>query len=229
MRSRKLHYYLRYHPLWHPGYWLRRASKAVQRVTFRHCVSGRYGSIVVVDFNFDTTDDAAFVATTQEALLLIHTVSPRQYRRMERDVRFIVNAELTAGGSYNYLLRACEVDFARYHLERHSDDYEWYMAEYASTLVHEATHARLDRMYFSYTKQTRARIERICVAEQNRFLSRLKSDRYDFVKDLAQPFDEADWQFSWNASRWERTKKLLQRIRESRRKSARGGSDDGDG
>ena len=46
-------------------------------------------------------------------------------------------------------------------------------ASVASTLVHEATHARLDRMGFRYTAERRARIEAICVRRQLAFARRI--------------------------------------------------------
>jgi hypothetical protein len=46
-------------------------------------------------------------------------------------------------------------------------------ADVASTLVHEATHAHLDRLGFRYTAKRRARIEAVCFRRERAFARRL--------------------------------------------------------
>lgn len=48
----------------------------------------------------------------------------------------------------------------------------------ASTLVHEATHARLYRVDVPYTWESRERTEQLCRREEYRFVQRLDADMY---------------------------------------------------
>ena len=57
--------------------------------------------------------------------------------------------------------------------ERHVLDPQTSAARLASTLVHEATHARLDRLGFRYAAERRARIEGICFRREIAFARRL--------------------------------------------------------
>jgi hypothetical protein len=58
-------------------------------------------------------------------------------------------------------------------------------ADVAATLVHEATHAWLERVGFQYTTQRRARLESICFRRELRFARRVP-DAGDLVARLEQ-------------------------------------------
>lgn len=202
------------------GFWLHgivalvpcRALKAF----YRSGIIGCYKTIALADANSDPLDDEMFLAVAQEALALVEREDPRRFRRIQREIPLIVNVELTSGAAYNRQGRFCEVDFSRYLLEPNGEGREWYVACFASTVVHEATHGCLESLGFPYTKRTRVQIERICNAEEKRFATRLKSDQYDFAKDLVPNFNEDDWHTHWNWSGWQAANALLLRIRQAR-------------
>jgi hypothetical protein len=180
----------------------------------RASVRARVESIGLVDMSFDDSDDDAFIRATTDALALIQRVDPRRYGIILREAAFIVSGELTSGGCYERCNRSIEVDFPRYGVYPEADDYGWYLARYAAVLVHEATHGRLHSQWFPYTKGTRAQIERICHAEQSRFLTRWAAGRFDQA-DLVPPFDERLWHYHWYGGIIRRTRDLLRRIRGS--------------
>ncbi len=68
------------------------------------------------------------------------------------------------------------------------------VAEIASIIVHEATHAHLDNTGIEYTDESRARIERICMEAELSFVKRLP-DNEELIKNaenrLATP--ESFW------------------------------------
>lgn len=85
-------------------------------------------------------------------------------------------------------------------------------AYYAALMVHEATHGMLLARGFDYTERSRAQTERICIAEENRFLARLCGVRADLPDSLQIEFDAAVWDESWNMSRAEEVKRLFKRV-----------------
>lgn len=59
------------------------------------------------------------------------------------------------------------------------------IAQIASAIVHEATHARLMRLGFGYEEPKRLRIERICFGAQRGFARRLP-DGEELVKEVEE-------------------------------------------
>jgi len=177
----------------------------------RSYVRARYGRIAVTDISEGKNRFPSFAESTIDALRLIETVDPRRFRVVERELAFIVNKELLSGGQYYRPLRSCSCDFSRYQFDKQHEQYEWWLAYHAGLIVHEATHGRLMSLYFPYTKKTRLQIERICHAEQRRFVAQLPSERYDFARDLVGPFDETCWHPSWNRTRWQYLKAMMRR------------------
>jgi hypothetical protein len=93
----------------------------------------------------------------EEALGLIRQYSPLQYSRIAEDLQRIWIFLIPDGlASYRHSLRACVLD------ERFVADAATSVERIASTIVHEATHARLERYGIPYEEATRARIEAIC-------------------------------------------------------------------
>jgi hypothetical protein len=217
LQRRRLRYLLRYHVWRAPLAWLH----CLYRRGFRTSVKARVESIGLVDMSLDDSDDEAFVRATTDALALIQRLAPRRYRTILRETAFIVNAELTSGACYNRYTRSIGVDFPRYRVYPEADDYGWHLARYAAVLVHEATHGRLESRWFPYTKGTRAQIERICHAEQSRFLARWSAGRFDLA-ELVPPFDETRWHRHWYGGILRRTRDILRRIRGSHGGYARG-------
>ena len=102
------------------------------------------------------------------ALLLIKQHSPLDYARITRELeRIWVDLVLYGLGEYRHSLRACILD------ERYVADPATTVEQIASTIVHEATHARLERYGIEYEEQRRARIEAICFRRERAFASHL--------------------------------------------------------
>jgi len=104
----------------------------------------------------------------EEALGLIKRHDPLRYDRLRRDLERIW-VFLLAGnwGEYRHPLRMCVLD------ERVVLDEATRSEQIASTIVHEATHARLMRRGIGYEGALRARIEAVCFRRQRAFAARL--------------------------------------------------------
>lgn len=187
--------------------------------SYRKSANVIFDGIGLLHMNFGD-QDADFQEVTQDALSLIRRTDPRRYSIVVRELRYIGNTGVLCGvlfggiAFYHRWLRACTVDFGSCQLKKGSEHYEWYLAWYAACLVHEATHGRLESLCFPYTKRTKARIERICTAEQCRFACRIASNAYDF-STLVPPFDETNWHYPGIITR---LKDWLRRMRKSRQR-----------
>lgn len=91
------------------------------------------------------------------ALQLILHYDARRLRIVQRDLRGIV---LIAGGGefYHQGLKAYVMDVPNLQVRT--------ISQLALAIVHEATHARLDRAGIKYSTRLRARIERVCCAAE---------------------------------------------------------------
>lgn len=123
---------------------------------------------------FDLVDLAAtgclslLVQRVGAALDLIKTYDYRRFIRVERNLRRI--ALISAGGEfYHHGLRAYVVDLDN--LKRRP------IPEFAATIVHEATHARLERAGIHTTRSNQGRIEGICTEEAAAFAERLPGEQ----------------------------------------------------
>jgi hypothetical protein len=100
----------------------------------------------------------------EEALGLIRQYGPLQYRRIVEDLQriwiFLVPDGLAA---YRHSLRACVLD------ERFVADAATDVKRIASAIVHEATHARLERYGILYEEAKRVKIETICLRRELAF------------------------------------------------------------
>lgn len=95
----------------------------------------------------------------RQAIELVRSLGPRQYRRLLRDCRYV--AVLPPGGAlgaYWHGLRLCGV--ASDHLMAATP------TSVAMTLVHEAMHARIAGLGIPYDEARRGRIEQLCVAAE---------------------------------------------------------------
>jgi hypothetical protein len=93
----------------------------------------------------------------EEALLLLQRQHPRGYRTVMRQVRrVIVGFSPINPGRWHHRLRLCFVSIEWYAQPRTS------AADLASTLLHEATHGRLENLGYRYTPRYRVRLEAIC-------------------------------------------------------------------
>jgi hypothetical protein len=178
----------------------------------------------LVDWGPKDQAPPGFLEATKAALALVKETDPRRYAIIVSELRYIVNKEvpgfhpMRGGCTYDKRHRAIELEFNEFQLDKGNEHYGWYLAYYASALVHEATHARLESLCFPYTRATRKRIERICFNEQRRFACRIKRNAHDFTT-LVEPFDETQYQYAWQAGFVAKLRDWLRRKREQRKKA----------
>jgi hypothetical protein len=104
----------------------------------------------------------------EEALCLIKAYDRLRYDRLTRDLeRVWVRLLPDALGSFNESVNACELDI-RFVLAETSIP-----EVIASTIVHEATHARLLRCGVGYEEELRARVEAVCFRRELAFAAKL--------------------------------------------------------
>ncbi len=201
-------------------FWLRRFEAFKAQNFYTVDIRGSYRSVQLVDMKFRKESDGkaegrdAFLTSAWAALALIEHNDPAAWRTVEREINYLVNFYLNSAGSYDRRRRACNVDYERcfWKPDLTEATREWYIAALAATIVHEATHGRVDSLGFSYNKATRERIERMCVNRQRRFLSRLHSDHYDLTT-LRAPFDVKQWDSSWQrGAKFRQVKENLKRV-----------------
>jgi hypothetical protein len=113
-------------------------------------------------------DPEPILRRVEEALHLIRAHDQLRYNRLKRDLeRVWVRDIVGAIGSFNKSMRACTLDR------------EFVVAEglcpelIAATIVHEATHARLDRCGIDYKEELRSRIEAVCFRRELAFAAKL--------------------------------------------------------
>jgi hypothetical protein len=119
----------------------------------------------------------------ERALLLVKQHSPLHYSRIISDLERIWIFLLPDGlAEYKHSLRACVLD------ERFVADSATSVERIASAIVHEATHARLERYGIGYAEDQRARIEAICFRRELAFAVRLP-DSARLQQDIAGYLD----------------------------------------
>jgi hypothetical protein len=168
-----------------------------------------YRGIRICALNWSDQDDDRFLRRTKQALDLIAATDPRRYQYVTHHIRYILNTELYTTATY-CPGGVCKIDFGRYQFNRNPTGY---LYRYSSALIHEATHGRLLAKGFRRGHRNWVQIERICRAEQNRFLAACEPV---YGAPLQIPFDPKAWDFG---SRWHRLKCTLSRIREEKMKA----------
>ena len=104
----------------------------------------------------------------EDALQLIKRHDPLNYLRVTRNLdRIWVHLIPSAEAHYERTLNACVLD------ERYLLKEEMTLDRIASTIVHEATHARLERWGIIYEEESRYRIEAICLRRELNYLAKL--------------------------------------------------------
>ncbi|HJP86007.1 MAG TPA: hypothetical protein VJ852_08460 [Gemmatimonadaceae bacterium] len=101
-----------------------------------------------------STDDV--LARIERCLTLIERHVPHHFRHLRRDFAYIISKRFACRGAYFHNERACLVELTFTVNPDFSD------AEVAATILHEAMHARLDRLGFPLEMADRARQERFC-------------------------------------------------------------------
>jgi hypothetical protein len=105
------------------------------------------------------------------ALSLIKQHSPLDHARIVRQLdRIWVRLTNYGVGEYRDNLKACILD------ERYIVDSTVAVERIASTIVHEATHARIERHGIEYNEKVRTRIEAVCFRRELAFAARLPNN-----------------------------------------------------
>jgi hypothetical protein len=116
----------------------------------------------------------------EAALLLIKQHSPLDHARIIRELeRIWVSLTFHGLGEYDHSLKACILD------ERYVAAPTTTVAQIASTIVHEATHARLERYGIEYEESRRVKIEAICCRRELAFTARLPGSA-ELQQDIAR-------------------------------------------
>jgi hypothetical protein len=127
----------------------------------------------------------------EDALRLVKCHAPLHYSRIIRHLQRIwVRLIPNALAHYDLSLNACALD-KRYVLAEATT-----VERIASSIVHEATHARLERWGVRYDEKVRARIEAICLRRELDFLSRLQNTealRDEIARTLEWCAGDHDW------------------------------------
>lgn len=131
------------------------------------------------------------LSRVERALLLVKQHSPLHYSRIIRDLERIWIFLLPGGlAEYKHSLNACVLD------KRFVADSATSIEQIASAIVHEATHARLERFGIEYDEDQRARIEATCLRRELAFAVRLPGGaefREDRARDLNWYQDNPDY------------------------------------
>lgn len=119
-----------------------------------------------------TNRDEAALQRVEEALQLMEQRSPLHYSRVVRNLdRIWINTLPDARAQYSCRLNTCELD------ERLVMQEETTPELIASAIVHETTHARLERWGVTYDEAKRHRIEAICLRRELNFVSELTGSK----------------------------------------------------
>jgi hypothetical protein len=119
----------------------------------------------------------------EDALRLVKRHSPLHYSRIIKNLERIRIHLLSDGvAEYRHSLKACVLD------ERFVADPATGVERIASAIVHEATHARLERYGIEYDEDQRARIEAICFRRELAFARRLP-DSAGLQQEIARYLD----------------------------------------
>jgi hypothetical protein len=112
----------------------------------------------------DETEVQLFFTKIREALEIIRTNDLHRWACVQRQLRRIVLIN-DGGQAYHREAIGCVVDLPTLRTQS--------ALEIASTIVHEATHARFQRWGIDYKQSLRTRIETACVREEIAFLKRI--------------------------------------------------------
>jgi hypothetical protein len=145
------------------------------RLMLRYSASKRIDGLWIG--SFEDKPEAELRRVTA-ALDLIKTCDPQRYRRLTRDLERVW-VTIIAGGraQFDPTIWTCVLD-ARYVLNETTA-----LEEIATSIVHEATHARLYRCGFGYEEGLRSRVEAVCFRRERAFARKLPNGEQ--IRELA--------------------------------------------
>ncbi len=183
--------------------WAEMISCALRRFFFCFGAKRTLHDLRVAVWMPSTSQEKALVLDKLDsALALIDKYTPKKFKVLQMDVRFILVAGVpTARGSYIHKLRMVEL-YQEYVLDAQTTP-----TSLACLLIHEAQHARLRRLGFGYDETIRNRIEKICYRAQRNFARLLPNSNALVAEAEAQM--EADPEFFSNESHRRRDMKAL--------------------
>ena len=131
-----------------------------------------------------TQDSDNLLRQVEAALRTIRDYDARRYNRVRRDLQRVWVKVQPGGntGLYNPDLKACELD-PRLLLREGVTP-----SDIASVIVHEATHARLQR--FGFPESLRNRIESLCRRQEHAFSERLPLAEGQKIRDKLKRMEE---------------------------------------
>ncbi len=113
------------------------------------------------------------------------------------------------GAGYEPEIYTCNIEFS----DTLGPDHDTTVARWACVIVHEATHGAIESRGIRIGAHNRIRIERLCMAEQNRFAAKLAAadaERYP-VERLRLDFRAGCWHREWTASPASKVRTFLSR------------------
>jgi hypothetical protein len=199
---------------------IRRLMSPLNAWTYRKCKVGEHDGICIADVSLRKDLRPVFAKYVNQALDLVAAKDSRRYRRIRKNLRFIVHKELArASASYRPCEQACFIDLGNTLDRERTKKVSLFLL--AGSLVHEATHAEIFRRGAADNRKNAVRMERICVAEQTRFASRVNATYHAACKKVFSDKSRWDgiWQEHYRMTAWQRVAALWRRRSESRRRS----------
>lgn len=165
MRARRLRYYCR---LFFRDYLVGCPAILLESVVRQYSQFRIIGEIRVVDPTPLTF--GRFTNMVNDSLALIAKSDARRFRRIQIEIRNIINAPAVGGYNYGRPFRVCCIDLRCLYDE---DEVDMTIKFVASVLVYLATRGRLYSLGILETRQTKARLNSLCCKEAQRFMQRL--------------------------------------------------------
>jgi hypothetical protein len=154
----------------------------------------------VADLRVGRSDSALLERVAEIIRFVIHT-DPKRARRMQQDVQRVVLMDLGGvGGSYLAEINACALD--PYQVQQQP------VEATALILVHEATHARIQKAGIRYNIPMRDRIEAICVNEEIAFAERFANGA-GYIASARRALEHPWWSVGDEQKREERQLRAL--------------------
>ena len=141
----------------------------------RKTVAAEYKGIKICHSAFHLWCNDEFTASMERALRLIDETDPLRFARIQRFIRYVRPISLPGDIAAEYVRssRLCRVDWKKV---PSPTDPSFTVLASAVVLVHESTHGLLFSRGVRHSSARRLLIERVCVLEEVRFLSRVNPE-----------------------------------------------------